>query len=436
MKQPRRPRRGWIRTGLLMLPLMQLLTGCWDRRDPERVAWVTAIGVDKGPRNDYIFSFQVPQAGGGPGRPGGAGGGTPPSGPEGALAEVFAIEAPDIITALDASQSFVARRVVLTHAKAVIVGDEVARTNVTPIIGAATRFQEFRRNMMIMVARGTAYEFLRMAQPRMEASTARWFELLMMTQAEAGIIPMSRIHEFVLEKETPGVGAVATLVAARPDIAAGTASLDAGGQERTEGTPPTAGSVSAGEVRRLRELPVEVMGAAVFKGSKVAGYLTGDESRLVSMLRGDMKRAAMAFIDPAEPERRVVFRLKPQAQTKLRVTRSGNRVHGDFTVNLEGDLVTVQSQTNYTVPENQARLEAAVSGELKRRMEAVLDKTLHQWGTDLYYIANHVRGTLSTIDEWERFDWGEKVFQTTYSVHVQFRMRRHGMQTEPALPKE
>lgn len=427
-------RRGRLarRVALLLLPGVLMMSGCWDRRDPDKMAWVTAIGVDRGPRNDFLFTFQIP----GP-QPSGGGGGAGRGRTQGAAIDVFAVEAPDIVTGMDTSQSFVARRIDLSQAKALIIGEQVSREGVEAITGAGTRFEQFRRNMTVMVARGSAYDFLRKAVPRLETNSARWFELIALTQAQTGIVPQTRLHDFVIEAETMGVGARAALVATRPDIAAGTADLTPGGRGESESrTPPPAGSATAGDVRRLQELPVEFMGLAVFKGTRLAGYLTGDESRFVSMLRGEFRQAAMAFVDPADPTRRVALRIKPHRHPQLKVRRSGQRVEAHFVVSLDAELISVQTPVDYIRTDKGDQLEAAVSRQLQERIANLLRKTLHDWGTDLYHITNSLRPTFATLDQWEAFDWGHRVVRTVYSIEVSVQLRRYGLQMEQAIPKE
>jgi Ger(x)C family germination protein len=421
-----------ILTAALLAALL-LTTGCWDRRDPEAVAWVTAIGIDKGPSGNYIFSFQIPVITGTAGGGGGGGGGSQAT--AGTQVDVYAVASPDLVTAMSASQAFVARRVTLVHAKSLVVGEEVARENVGPIIGAATRYREFRRNLTVLVAKGKAYDFLRNARPRLEANASRWYELLQQSAQETGFVGPTRIHEFVLEMERSGVGARATLVAYRPDIAAGSEEIQM--PPRAEGEPPPVpGDSMAGAVPRIRELPVEFMGMAVFKGAKLAGFLNGNETRMVALLRGELRQAYMSLTDPLAPTHRIAIRLKGQHKPALHVTRRGTQVSVTFTVPVEGEVVSTGGEENYTLPQNEARFNASVSKQLQSRINDVLEKTLHQWGTDMYFIGNQLMTGFRSIPDWEAFNWGQRVNQVAFSVDVRFSIRRFGLQAESATSRE
>ena len=71
-----------IRLMLICIISVPLLTGCWDRSEINDIAFVVATGVDKGAKDKFLYSVQVPlpSSMGGAGSSGG-GGGTSGEGP-------------------------------------------------------------------------------------------------------------------------------------------------------------------------------------------------------------------------------------------------------------------------------------------------------------------------------------------------------------------
>ncbi len=413
------------------------VAGCWDSTSPEHIAWVAAVGVDKGSEGNFLFTFQtvLPKAaasgasGGGGGGSGGGGGGG-----QGHSFVVYSVEAPDVITAIEMSDAFVARRVNLLHSKALILGEEVVEEGVGRLIAPAIRYREFRRTLYVMVSRGTAQEFIRQAQPRLETDPGLWYEVMMTWQKEMNLVPPVRIHEFALAMERPGLGARAGVVAARHDIAAG------GAETREPGDPGgrfgSPAAVLAGDVDRQGEIPVEFIGTAVFKADKLKGYLTGQETRAVALLRGELdRRTPVSVPDPKHPDQRVVLLVQNQAQPQITVRRNGEQVHVSFVIRVEGDIGSVPSVTDYTEPESMALLEKAVERYMSRIVQDVLETSLGEWGTDLYGIGDRLKPTFPTIQDWIAWDWGTKVDQVTFDSHLVFHVRRHGLQAEPAKPQ-
>lgn len=420
------------RAAIFVLGLMlTAMTGCWDASSPEHIAWVAALGVDEGPGNNFIFTFQtiVPRAVAS--TSGGTSGGSA-GGREGHSFVVYSLEAPDVISALVMSDAFVARRVNLLHAKALVLGEGVVKQGLGRLLAPAIRYREFRRTLQVLVSKGTARDFLRLSRPKLENDPALWYEVMLAWQQETNLVATTRIHDFVLAMEQPGLGARAALVAPRPDIARGEERLP----ESEAGRYGSPTDVTAGQASRLGELPVEFLGTAVFKGDRLVGYLTGQETRAIAAMRGELtRRTGLAVPDPRNPSNQVVVLLQNQSEPVLQVQRTGNRVHVEFRVRMEGDLGSIPSRTDYTKPESLAELEESTEKYLEGVQTNLLRTSLHEWGIDLFKLGDRLRPTFPTTQEWRAFDWGRHINKATFRVDVVFQIRRHGLQEEPVLPE-
>lgn len=414
---------------LVLLACLLLQTGCWDRREPENVAWVTAIGVDTGEKQPFLFTFQIAVArqfaGGQGGGAGGGGRGETPS------QMVFSVEAPSIVVALTASQTFVARHVSLLHTKAVIIGEEIARENLMAFLGAATRFVEFRRSTQVFVARGKARDFLQLLRPKLENNPAWWFELMVAGVEEIGYAPSVRIHELVMDIERDRAP-FAPVVAPRLDLAAGEGEIGTEGDRAPASPVP---DVVAGDVPRLGELPVDVAGTAVFYQDRLTGYLTARETLVLMMMTRRVRQVAWDIPDPTDPELRLVVTLSTRTPSTLEARMRGGRVRVQVSVKLEAQLASIQSTTDYTVEPELSRLEEAMEKGIKREAEAMLRKTLHEWEADVLRVGRELRKAFATIGDWHRFGWNKRVRRAEVDVAVDVRIRRTGLQRTPAVPK-
>lgn len=421
--------------GVILVVVAALTPGCWDRREPENLAWVAAIGVDKGPQNDYLFTFQVlaPRAlaGQSSGGSGSSGGGPGIVGKEQRGFEVYAVEAPDVVSALAITDGFIGRRLSLLHAKMLIIGEDVAQEGVTPVLAAATRFQEFRRTMVVAISRGSAHDLIEHVHPRLEADPAFWYELMNLWQKETSLVPVHRIHDFVINLEQPGLGASAALVGIN-QITPEELKQGEDPMPTDRGMPPSPGMALAGKLKRTGGDPVDFAGTAVFRGDRLAGFLTPEETRLTRALRGGFMRTPWSIEDPLDPSKRLVLMVREHRSPRKQIRRQGGRVHIDFRVFLEADIASIPSTLNYTAPNKRSLLERSVEEFVEREGRNVLRRTLNEWGADLFRIGNQLQGTFATNTEWMAFEWGQRVKEATFTVDVQFRVRRHGLTTKPA----
>jgi spore germination protein KC len=421
----------------LLIPLLclPLLTGCWDRLDPENMAFIMAVGVDPGPRNDYIFTFAVAMPKSSSGAAGGSGGGSSSGSSSQKIVDVFSEEGANLAAALLASQSFVARRLTLIHSKAFVLGEDIAHQGIMSVLGECVRNSEFRRTVNIITTKGRADMYLQHIQPKMEKDINLWFELEMDPHNIGAITPRSsRFHDFILDLEQPGTGATTILSAPRPDIKKGTAELQDGEQTNdSDSGQQMAGGQYAGSLHRSGETPIDFFGSAVYRGEKLAGFLSGAETKSLNMIRGEFVKTVWEFRDPSDPKRNLSINMRAQKRARMRIKRTNDQVRVTFHIQMEGDLISSQTTVDYTQPENQKKLERLVENQLDEKASQLLDKTFYEWHVDCFHIGNRLRATFPTLQKWYAYKWREHIKETKYEIDIRFKMRRYGDQVGPAI---
>ncbi|MGU3472786.1 Ger(x)C family spore germination protein [Paenibacillus sp. D51F] len=418
--------RAFLGLPIVCLPLM---SGCWDRLDPENRAFIMAIGVDPGPSNDFIYTFAVAM----PKSSNGAAGGDTSGGGSEQIVDVFSQEASNLTAALMTSQSYVARRLTLIHSKVFVLGESLARKGIMPVMGEVVRNNEFRRTVNVITTKGRADTFIHSIKPTMEKDINLWFELELDPHNIGAVTPKhSRFHDFIVDMEQPGTGATTILSAARSDIEKGTARIPNGSSDR-ESPQPISEDEYAGTLHRSGETPIDFFGSAVYRGEKMAGFLSAYETIMMNMLRGEFEKTTLEFRDPSEEKLTMSIIINEQKRPDIDIKRNGDEVQVFFKVRMEGDLIGSFSKLDYTLPHNQAMLEASVEEQLKERASKMLEKTLHQWSTDCFHIGNRVRTTFPTLKEWYAYKWRDHIKDAKYRLDIRFQMRRHGDQVGPAV---
>ncbi|MCM3135469.1 Ger(x)C family spore germination protein [Paenibacillus polysaccharolyticus] len=133
-----------------------LLAGCWDREEINDVAFVIGIAVDK-EGDEYRSSLQIalPGQSGASGSEGG-GGGTNGDKPW------FILSNTDRTlrgTTLQGQKSL-SRRIYYAHRRTILIGEELAREGVAPMLDLFTRFPLNRLSAMPVVTRGEAHKVI------------------------------------------------------------------------------------------------------------------------------------------------------------------------------------------------------------------------------------------------------------------------------------
>ena len=132
------------------------LSGCWDRREINELAVVSALGIDK---EDDIWKVTAeifrPTSGGGNDGNTGGGGGT-------AERQAWVVQGQDytILGALRDMALKVPRRVYAAHISAIIIGEEMARQGILEFLDLWERDAEARLITKILICRGRAEDVL------------------------------------------------------------------------------------------------------------------------------------------------------------------------------------------------------------------------------------------------------------------------------------
>lgn len=208
-------KEGWpviVKLSLLAVCLLATfcLAGCQGARETEDRAFVTALGIDRAESGQLQVSYTIklPRAlGSGPG----AGHEMP-----GRPAIVSTIVAASSAEARNLLSGTISRFSSAAHLKAVIIGEELARTGVSEIIVPFVRYREYRDTVFVFVVSGTAEHFLHKNVPKVDYLPSKYYESMIVSAIESNYYMRCDIHDFYLGLKNPGQAASAAYAAVNP----------------------------------------------------------------------------------------------------------------------------------------------------------------------------------------------------------------------------
>ncbi|MFZ5898366.1 MAG: Ger(x)C family spore germination protein [Bacillota bacterium] len=400
-----------IARALLTVLVILSLSGCWNYQEPDEIAWVLALGLDKGRQNVLTMTtvVAVPKA---IGTGGGDGGG---SGGQGFF--VVSMEVNTILEGLELLNAFVDRRADLSHTAWIVFGRALAEEGIDRYYAPLARFRQFRRNSSILITQGRAADLLKNGKPILEDNVGKYYQLLQQGWRFTEFIPRDTFHDFYIASKTPGVGAVANLVAL---------------QDKDEkdifpnNRPKDKGVYYAGRIPRQGGGRLEIMGGAVFRGGKMVGILDADETGFVKMVRGTFRRTIQAVPDPKHPDKYVIVEVKPRTKAEVNVDVTGNVPRISVRIPLEGDIISIQSGEDYERASRIPLVERSVEGYLNQELRNTIEKT-QQWGTDVFEFSSKAQRQFFTWKAWKAYDWASRYPNAIVDATVDFRVRRVGL---------
>lgn len=408
---------------ILLFFACSLFSGCYDRREIDDLAYVIAIGFDKGTTNILRMTLQlaVPTAIGGGGEGGGGGGGG-----EKALT-LTSIDTPTIYTGLNMVNTYLSKQLNMSHAKIVVFSEELAREGIGQYIHALIRGREFRPNMTVIVAKGRADEFIKSNKPVLEINPAKLYELILGTYRYTGFIANTQLINFYLQEESSYHQAVAVLAGvSKYENVDEFSSEDSTAGKKNE-PMITEGDYIAGNIPRIGFGKSEIMGLAVFDGDRMVGELDGEETLYHLMLSGQYNHSSMSIRDPLVKDKLVVLNVIQSRKPvhKVRLVDGKPKIYAQ--VRLEADILSIQSGKNYEDIKNTGILEKAAEDQIREGMLQCLNKTSKVFHTDICGFGKEVKKKVLTWEDWLKVDWLKKYKDASFTVDVDLKIRRPGL---------
>jgi len=398
--------------------------GCWDHKELEDVAFVLAMGLDKGERAPLRVTVQVAvptQIA--PGRSG--------AGP-GVVTET--VEGYTIDQVMTYMSSFHHKRMSLEHNKIIVFGKDLAMEGIHHLIAEALRDREIRRSNYILVSTGTAAEILQALSS--ERNPAAAIEELVQLTVFTGLAPRTNLHEWLSAYEgrlrapvAPVIGPLRSPRQSGLGQEGGGDSGDGSGGGDGDGAGQGAGGGGAGGggtaaatcpgISRL-----QVMGTAVFRGDFLVDLMSGEESQVYLMMTGELKRTDMT-LHIQNPSAMVTVRLKGE-QPRRRLTYEGSTAKIKQTIVFEGDITQFVYLGKYLTTQQDLNNVARQVGEHVRGIAQELVARMQGLGVDPFEYAALARRRLSTYEEWKKFDWPAVYRRAEVSIEVKSFIRRIG----------
>jgi spore germination protein KC len=352
-----------LRIAAMILMISVLLTACWDRREVNDVAFVMGTAFDK-EEDLYRVTIQIAL----PGQLGGAkGGGGGTSGKKGWYLESKTGET--IREANQEEQKSVPRILNFSHRRVLVIGEEMARAGVEPMMDVLARIPQNRLTSLLIVTKGPALKVLNAEAP------AEQFPAEALRELAVGSMKIPRTLKI----------AINAMLSEGIDLALPAVSL----------TP-----TSTAEEVDSKETP-KMAGLAVFKNNKLAGFLEGDEANGVLWAMGQASTPEVAVEAPKGTGKIIASFV--QYDTALEPIINGDDIV--FRIKINGIGTVIENESNYQLTE-QERIE-----QLEKKLKEKVSDDVKKGIRKLQELESDAAGFGKTIynkkpDDWERLKKG------------------------------
>jgi spore germination protein KC len=406
---------------LALVGFAVLICGCNGGRETDQISYIVGIGIDAAPEGKVQVTYRiaVPAALSGAGEGGGAG--------TEKTSSLITIIAPSLAEARNLANLTLSRSLLLSHNKSFVIGEELARRGLADIVGPIKRFREYRGSMFIVVVKGSAYEFLQKNKPAVERQPSRWAEDILFVARDTGYHLPVTVHYFYRRLKGVTGAPLAAYAAVGPEDMKDRPMGELSEKERTQEYLPDG-------VPKKGANDVNMAGVAVFRGDKMVGTLTTEETRILAILLDEFPRGFITIADPLEPQKSINISIRNGRRPKIDTAIVDGQAKISVDVLLEGEITAISSGINYEAAEYRQLLEQQTSVMIEEEMRKMIAKT-QRLDADAADFGARLAPSFNSRKEFEQFRWDEYFPQAEVDVKVTTRLRRTGLmwQTIPIL---
>ena len=383
---------------MILVVSLFFLTGCWDRTELNDLAIELGWGIDQAKNNKIEISAQfiIPSKMG-MGQSGRSGTG-----------KTFFIESgtgKDTLEAVQMMQTKLSREVFRGHRRVIVIGEQLARNGLAPILDTYSRDPDIRiRADALIVKGGTAKEFLEASSPLEDIPA---LGALKEHRQMGGLGDMSFLH---------------FLIAATSD-----------------GTSPTLPVIA---INRSSKQPnqksmrgFQIVNTAIFnKDLKMIGFLNVKESTSYYWIINRLTKQTLTANVPQGNRTASLFFTK--LGSKINPSIQGHNIKFDIVLSGEGIIRENNTNLDLTRPKNLTLLEHAFEEKAIKQALQTIDRVQKQYGTDIFGLGEVFHQKYPSQWKEIKTNWAKQFQKVQVTVHANLTIRRVGLSGPSLLLKK
>ena len=398
-----------------------LLTACHDANETDDFAHVLAVGIDKGISNKWRITVQFATLKSDGGSKIQTTGGNQDFETQEQDGYTFiTLDAPSFYGGVSMINSILSRKLNFMHTKLLVLSEDIAKSGlVGEYLAPIVRYREIRRNVRVLISKCEASKFIKENKPIFGKTLSKSMEQIVQEGSNMDFFPNITLGDFYDDIKSTYNQPIAILACVN-DYSNFKEMGSLWGEEfKSEG------DYLAGQIPRIGGNKIELYGTAVFDGDIMVGELNGDETRLMLMARGQFQRGFFTLPDPEKPALIVPLDVRAARKRNVMVKLDGDKPVIVLKIQLEGDLLAVQSGINYEIKEMKPVLEKAFEQYIKNRLDTLIEKC-QRLNADVFRFGGIAARQFSTIEKWEQYNWISEFEKAEVNTEVDFTIRRTG----------
>lgn len=384
---------------IILIICLITLSGCYDANSVETLAYAVALGIDKVDQNviKLTIQFAVPSTSD-----------NSSGSSQASSSTVIDVNCSTIDEGISLINSYISKKVNLSHCKAVVFSEELAYEGLSDYILNLINNVQIRPDCNIIISRCDAYQFLSNSIPTLESVPARYYELILSSSEYTGYTESVYLDSFYERMLNTRCEPIAVL----------------GGINTSSSQEAASGSTSLGDGYRADETPlesqnnVENLGLAVFSRDSLVGELNSIETLCHMIITNKLKNATITIPNPNNFVTSLSLYISLKRPTKNTVKIVNDYPYITSNIWIRGYVLNIDNSLDMTNQNVVQNVNEAASNYLNYYISSYLYKTAKEFHTDIDNFGSHIIIHHLTMDSWKKSDWLNNYKNSFFEVNV------------------
>lgn len=401
-----------------------LLTGCYNKKELDNLAYVIALGADVGSGDELNITYQIAV-------PVKISSDSGKTGEENYITHT--VTANSLYTGNSKVNSLTSKEVNLSHVKLIVYSEELAKQDLSGHINGIVSNVSIRPKTTVALCKGKAKDFLEKITPNLEASPARYYELLFESQKYTDDTIASELINFY---STAGALDQATTL-----LILSNQSGDDKESSRTKneenlkneqkisgisnkndqsgknGTDDNSGGNEEKSEDKKNKSETKFLGIAAFNGGKMVGTIPEELVASHLILTSSLKNGNITVEDVEQENKLVSIHLTQNKHCKFDVTLENETPEINIYIDLTAKLQSSNSITDYLTKKNKNALKEKIEEKLEQQLNEYF-KLTQEFNSDIAGLGKYVKTKYLTWEEFKKSKWLENYKNAKINIAV------------------
>lgn len=386
----------------------------------DNLAYIVSIGIDKGKTQTYKISFQIS---------------TVQAGSSGEIKKktdsnsndskneennnyiVNTIECSSIDYGIGLINTYVNKKVSLSHCKVILVSEELAKEGISDIVYTLVNKVEIRPDCNIIISRVFDEDFKNSSKPTIEDVLLKYYDIASghSEKETTQYTQIIRLTEFYSFLQDPICSPYTTLgIVTNPKF-----------NSRSNTGEKSEIDKTASEIVSENDEPtVELYGLSVFKGDKLVGTLNGMETICHLMATDNLSDTTISIPSPFNTNSFIDLNATMNKAPKIKVYINHNSSpYITIDLNIITRLLSFNSNESNVTQEQISQIESVAKKYITEQLYNYFNKTAKTFKSDIDSFGDYAAKNFLTEQELSNYNWEKNYESSAFNINVNLTLK-------------